>query len=1033
MADDRQHKLAAARRKLKEFQQKTTPPAPAGGKKKKKGKESNSHPDTPNRLSPDPIEAILKGLVSDLHRTNGVSIPTLADMKVILEQDVAHDVEILTEDVYDNSNTPTETQFDNPLAEQNDYDGPKVTSDGHRFVSSTDSLRQLSEQLNGLVSQSNSYMNGENTISATSPELESRFQDLSAALDSSNITNKQLSAKMDELNQQKQDVMEKLDKERKEFEQKFSKEQGALREQLQVHIQTIGILVSEKSELQTALSFTQQAARQKGAEVEDLVMRLQSTRQRVTELERTLSSLSSQQKQLEKLNKELEKGRDNLRLESLKNGKSSDELKQQNSELSEKLNALLSENAATKLELGDLHKKLEMAELMIQQFSNQTGTPDANQHLLMALEERDQLGTQLAQMSDSLQQLRAERDQYVEKLKEEGTVWQDRVRQLSEQLHTLSQEKESARVQVEQLETRVTELLLASAEPADTESPVMQGPSETEQALQREVEKLQQEFEELQSRYQALVQDNSQLSRLNQEQEERLLELEKTVERQNEETVDKQQILENMQSDKATISRALTQNRQLKEQLAEFQNGFVKLTNENLELTNGLQSEQHVKKELAKRLGQLQESLGDFKEQLATRDQEVQLLTTQRDEISAHLQQYVAAYQQVSIEKEEIQRQYLLQAQLMDRLQHDEVQGKVSVEMHLKELQHSRESLELLTKENQELRAQVLQIRSDSDSRVLSRMEGDGVESIVYEDEMPKTSLDVPEDFETREEMMTFLSSAISKLHGERDEVERQLMEQKRTCKQLLQEISELRQQQLSPPLHHSTELSVESVPREVYDALQSAMEKLQFRFTSLMQERVELKERVEELEHRCIQLSGETDTIGEYIALYQSQRAILKQRHTEKEEYISRLAQDKEEMKAKLLELQVLVMRLVGERNDWYKKYVEATGGFKDVAPALNTEKPMDLGAADGEVMEEVSLAEDSEQEKAQISSPLSTTQEGAHTTPSSTDPTAKQIMQLLREIQNPQERSKSLLHNPCIPFFYRVDENDEVRIMVV
>ncbi|XP_073456535.1 golgin subfamily A member 2 isoform X4 [Aquarana catesbeiana] len=1011
MADDRQHKLAAARRKLKEFQQKTPSAAPAGGKKKKKGKESNSHPDTPNRLSPDPV---------------------------ILEQDVAHDVEILTEDVYDNSKTPTETQFDNPLAEQNDYDGPKVTSDGNRFVSSTDSLRQLSEQLNGLVSQSNSYMNGENIISATSPELESRFQDLSAALDSSNLTNKQLSAKMDELNRQKQDVMEKLDKERKEFEQKFSKEQGALREQLQVHIQTIGILVSEKSELQTALSFTQQAARQKGAEVEDLVMRLQSTRQRVTELERTLSSLSAQQKQLEKLNKELEKDRDNLRLESLKNGKSSDELKQQNSELSEKLNALLSENAATKLELGDLHKKLEMAELMIQQFSNQTGAPDANQQLLMALEERDQLGTQLAQMSDSLQQLRAERDQYVEKLKEEGTVWQDRVRQLSEQLHTLSQEKESARVQVEQLETRVTELLLASAvEPADTESPVVQGPSETEQALQNEVEKLQQEFEELQSRYQALVQDNSQLSRLNQEQEERLLELEKTLERQSEENVDKQQILENMQSDKATISRALTQNRQLKEQLAEFQNGFVKLTNENLELTNGLQSEQHVKKELAKRLGQLQESLGDFKEQLATRDQEVQLLTAQRDEISAHLQQYVAAYQQVSIEKEEIQRQYLLQAQLMDRLQHDEVQGKVNVEMHLKELQHSRESLELLTKENQELRAQVLQIRSDSDSRVLSRMEGDGVESKVYEDEIPKTSLDVPEDFETREEMMTFLSSAISKLHGERDEVERQLMEQKRTCKQLLQEISELRKQQLSPPLHHSAELSVESVPREVYDALQSAMEKLQFRFTSLMQERVELKERVEELEHRCIQLSGETDTIGEYIALYQSQRAILKQRHTEKEEYISRLAQDKEEMKAKLLELQVLVMRLVGERNDWYKKYVEATGGFKDVDPALNTEKPMDLGAADGEVMEEVSLAEDSEQEKAQIStqisSPLSTTQEGARTSPSSTDPTAKQIMQLLREIQNPQERSNSILHNPCIPFFYRVDENDEVRIMVV
>ncbi|KAG8554864.1 hypothetical protein GDO81_003926 [Engystomops pustulosus] len=992
MADDRQHKLAAARRKLKEFQQKSTPPAPVGGKKKKKGKESNSHPDTPNRLSPDPIETILKGLVSDLHRSNGVSIPGLGDMK------------------------------------QNDYDNPKTAE---RFVSSTDSLRQLSEQLNGLVSQGNSYVNGENVISSTSPEVESRYQDLAAALDSSNVTNKQLSAKIDELKQQNQDVLEKLEKERKEFEQKFSKEQGSLREQLQVHIQTIGILVSEKSELQTALSYTQQAARQKGAEVEDLVMRLQSTRQRVTELERTLSSISTQQKQLEKLNKELEKERDNLRLESLKSSKSSEELKQQNSEMSEKLNALLSENAAMRLELGDLHKKLEMAELMIQQFSNQSGTPDVNQQLHMVIEERDQLGTQLTQMSDSLQQLRAERDQYVEKLKEEGEVWQERVRQLSEQIQTLSQEKESAREQVEQLETRVTELLLASAvEPADSGPSIPQGPSEAEVLLQQEVQKLQQEFLDLQSRYQSQVQDNSQLSRLNQEQEERILELEKTLERHNEESVDKQQILENMQSDKATISRALTQNRQLKEHLAELQNGFVKLTNENLELTNGLQSEQHVKKELAKKLGQLQESIADFKEQLAAKEQEVQLLQTQRDELSAHLQQYVAAYQQVSIEREEFQRQYLLQAQLMDRLQHEEVQGKVSAEMHLKELQQSKENLALLTKENQELKAQMMQFRSEPESRALSRMEGDGVESKVYEDEVPKSSLVIPEDFESKEEMMEFLSSALSKLQGDREEVERQLMEQKRHCTQLLQQISELRLQQITSPPQHSAELGVDSVPREVYDALQSAMEKLQFRFTDLMQERVELKDRVEELEHRCIQLSGETDTIGEYIALYQSQRAILKQRHREKEEYISRLAQDKEEMKAKLLELQVLVMRLVGERNEWYKKYVEVTRGTKELGPlAQSLDGPMEVDPTTGEALEEVSLLEDAELEKAQRAPALSNAPAGS----SAEDPTAKQIMQLLREIQNPQERPGSLLQNPCIPFFYRVDENDEVRIMVV
>lgn len=37
----------------------------------------------------------------------------------------------------------------------------------------------------------------------------------------------------------------------------------------------------------------------------------------------------------------------------------------------------------------------------------------------------------------------------------------------------------------------------------------------------------------------------------------------------------------------------------------------------------------------------------------------------------------------------------------------------------------------------------------------------------------------------------------------------------------------------------------------------------VQSRFTDLMREKADLKERLEELEHRCIQLSGETDTIG--------------------------------------------------------------------------------------------------------------------------------------------------------------------------
>ncbi|NWW55007.1 GOGA2 protein, partial [Pedionomus torquatus] len=1032
---------------LKEYQQKNSPGATAGTKKKRKTKEG-SRPETPtndDQQPPENIQNILKVLVSDLNRSNGVAIPSLDKRKL------APDVPVLS-----NSNSlpscgsvlpaPGSTQ----LTQIHEAEDHKNALDENRSISSTESLRQLSEQLNGLVSQSTSYVNGESAVSSTNiKEMETRYQELAVALDSSNLTNKQLVTKIEEL--VRNNPTNQFDVEKKEFEQKFSKEQAALREQLQVHIQTIGILVSEKSELQTALGHTQQAARQKSGEVENLAARLHSSRQRVSELERTLSSISMQQKQSEKHNKELVKERDNLKMELYKQSKSSEEIKQQNSELSEKVHSLVSANSAMKLDVEDLHKKLEMAELMIQQFSNQAGSLDANQQLQMALEEKVALETQVAQLSESLQQLQAERDQYVEKLKEEQSVWQQRVQQLSEQVHTMAEEKEKYMAQIRELEANITELLDKSAvKPMDVEPSSPAGPTAAELSLQEEIQRLQQEKEELHGHYQAQIRDNEQLSHLNREQEERLLELEKAVQRYNEESVDRQQILEDMQSDKATISRALSQNRELKEQLAELQNGFVKLTNENMEITSALQSEQHVKKELAKRLGQLQENLGELKETLELKTQEAQGLQEQRDQCYSHLQQYTMAYQQLAAEKEELHKQYLLQTQLMDRLQHEEVQGKVTVEMHLKELQQTKENLEAVAKENKELQAQISQLAADLDGRVLHRLEGDGVESEAMTEEIQKSSFVIPEKFESHEEMVTFLTSAMSQVEKEREDMRQQLAAQKQQCRSLLQQIAALRQEQ-----QHNATLAggstVDTVPVEVHEALKTAMEKLQSRFTDLMREKADLKERLEELEHRCIQLSGETDTIGEYIALYQSQRAILKQRHQEKEEYISRLAQDKEEMKArnlffllsftlvqmKLLELQDLVMRLVKERNEWYSKYVAAAQNPELLASendsVLPVERRIELNATDGEELREVNLADEAEPRAAVFHQSGFSPVDSKAAQPSQEDPTAKQIMQLLREIQNPQERLSSLLENPCIPFFYRADENDEVKIMVV
>ncbi|XP_013991331.1 golgin subfamily A member 2 isoform X1 [Salmo salar] len=1102
MADQsRQIKLAAAKKKLKEFQQKSSPASGGGGgngggpgAKKKKG---GSQPDTPSAdlHSPDNIQSILKVR----SQTNGLALSPFGNSQAHVDGEVRRStVTQLLEDPNGEagrsspgSNPASSMSATNPECvshahntdmQQNctpDANGNENHVDENRPLSSTESLRQLSQQLNGLLSgSSTTYVNGDSAPSpANEKELESRNQELATALDSSNLTNSQLSTKLDLLTKQSQELTDQLQKERKEFELKCVREQGAMREQLQVHIQTIGILVSEKSELQTALSYTQQAARQKTGEAEELSNRLQATKQRVSELERTLSSVSTQQKQFDKHNKELERERDNLRLEVYRLNSVSEERRQQSSELSEQLKLRVSENSAMRLDLDELRKRLEMADVMLQQFSSQSGPPSANQQMQLLLEEKLQIEAHTAQLMESVAQLQTERDRYAEQIQEEGRVWKDKTEQLLSQVTLVAEERDRSISQIQELEAHITDLKHAAAllshEREAQVDPQPSGPSESELALQEALSSLRQERDSLNTQFQAQLRDNEQLSRMCSEQESRLSELERHAERGAEDAEDRRRMLEDVQSDKATISRALAQNRTLKDQLAELQNGFVKLTNENMELTTALQSEHHVKKELGRRMGQLQEDLHNFKEQLELKSQEYQALLEQRDQIVAHLQQYSAGYTALASEREQLHRQYLQQSQLMDQLQHDETHGRVQLEMSHKQLEQYQERLERLSRDNEQLKAEVTELLNSSSLATPPRDQGDGVESQSLPESPQKSSIAIPEDFESREEMEEFVRDAVARVEAERDEVRSKLEEERRLH-------LAARRQAAAPSMeyqHHShdhehnhdhghshdhthshddhshcehTVSGSEGVPVEVHEALCVAMEKLQHRFTSLMQEKADLKERVEELEHRCIQLSGETDTIGEYIALYQNQRAVMKQKHMEKEQYISMLAQDKEEMKAKLAELQDLVMRLVGERNEWYSRYAgvvasDDTTANPDLLPAEedhvqahHAHRRMELNAVDGQESMDLSKAVESD----------SSTPDTPHIAPSDLgqrlppdsqalmrpqeDGTARQIMQLLQEIQGP--RSVPFLgDNPCIPFFYRPDQQDEVKILVV
>jgi DNA polymerase I-like protein with 3'-5' exonuclease and polymerase domains len=74
--------------------------------------------------------------------------------------------------------------------------------------------------------------------------------------------------------------------------------------------------------------------------------------------------------------------------------------------------------------------------------------------------------------------------------------------------------------------------------------------------------------------------------------EDQLLVLEPVSEVWNQQAEDHKKILQTMEKDQTIIICTLLQNLKLKDQLAELQDGIIRLTNDNVKLTSTLQLEQ---------------------------------------------------------------------------------------------------------------------------------------------------------------------------------------------------------------------------------------------------------------------------------------------------------------------------------------------------------------------------------------------------------------------------------------------------------
>ncbi|KAB7505637.1 Golgin subfamily A member 2 [Armadillidium nasatum] len=733
---------------------------------------------------------------------------------------------------------------------QRKFDGSSVCAPQDTSLkSTTESLRQLSLQISGLVNDAEIQDPSRQDLAIL--ELEKRNNELASLLE----TEKQKSIEYSSLNEE---LKRTIDSQNAHIEglQKMSisdssngTEVNGLREQLQVHIQTIGILVAEKSELQTALSHKRYALEQKSGEVTDMQGRLDAAREHIRALEASNLELKNQVSKYKEVKESDSQNIVNLQNNNSKLSKLCEEMRASTAELTERLAVRTEENKKLNLVLSDTKRELEMAQVHVEQLKNNTTEDLRKQYeeLKISFEESQH---QVGVIKSSLEQNQKEKHQLEHEYKNYASQLASDLEDIKEKLINECKKCEALQKKNEELEstlkTKENDGQLAS----------------TVENLQREKEHLEKQVSELsQVRFQldekcsSLVKDNGQLSQYVSELSSKYEALETAVDRNNTYQVDTNQLLQSMQSDKIAASRALSQNKQLKEQLEELQNGFVMMSNKKLELTEKLEKELYLKKGLYKEIAQLNEEISTYKQNLLLKQRELE----------------------TSVNKEK-----MLQTT-------ENINKSVKVDENT-----------LMNKENLE-------------------------------------NLSVVDDERNQNEV-----------------------------------------------------------------SLRAAHNALESKFLRCMEKLATVSDEKQELEHLVQQLQLETETIGDYITIYQFQRGVMKQQMQELKLELDLLRTEKQEMSTKLAKLQKLMEELEG------KKCV--TKGFvQGVNSIINSSSEALVDAANTED----STSSDSHSSPAQYHP---TSENPIHQQKSKNE-TVKQILELLNEMESSNQLDLSTFNkvHPC------------------
>ncbi|GBP64106.1 Golgin subfamily A member 2, partial [Eumeta japonica] len=262
-------------------------------------------------------------------------------------------------------------------------------------------------------------------------------------------------------------------------------------------------------------------------------------------------------------------------------------------------------------------------------------------------------------------------------------------------------------------------------------------------------------------------------------------------------------------SDKVAAQRAITQNHQLKKEIEDLQEVYVKMSKDKLELVEKLDAEKFLNRELTIKLAEIEDKSNDLMPKLMAKDSEMIRLQAQCSKFEKELedkkQQVNELIQEINLYKTEL------------------------------------------------VKAQEANVILNAKFTKLEKAE-------------PANDDEIVQNTQSEHNVMKCEHRFLASDHGQNE----------------------------------LTMLSIED-----------AMLKLQERFLNKMKEVADLSDEKQKLEHIVMQLQNETDTICEYVALYQQQRGILRRREEERNAQIKFFESERERMRTQLEGLANIITKL--------------------------------------------------------------------------------------------------------------------------